>query len=100
MNFKNGKWNNAVDVRDFVSLNITPYDGESGFLCSPTQRTLDLWQICKDAISEERANNGVRSIDNELVSTITSHAPGYIDKEKELIVGLQTDQLLRRAMKP
>lgn len=100
MNFKNGKWNNAVDVRDFVSLNITPYDGDSGFLCSPTQRTLDLWQICKDAISEERANNGVRSIDNELVSTITSHAPGYIDKEKELIVGLQTDQLLRRAMKP
>jgi formate C-acetyltransferase len=100
MNFKNGKWNNAVDVRNFVSLNITPYDGDSSFLCSPSQRTLDLWKICKDAILEERANNGVRSIDNELVSTITSHAPGYIDKDKELIVGLQTDQLLRRAMKP
>jgi formate C-acetyltransferase len=100
MNFKNGKWNNAVDVRNFVSLNITPYDGDSSFLCSASQRTLDLWQICKDAILEERANNGVRSIDNELVSTITSHAPGYIDKDKELIVGLQTDQLLRRAMKP
>jgi formate C-acetyltransferase len=100
MNFKNGKWNNAIDVRNFVSLNITPYDGDSSFLCSASQRTLDLWQICKDAILEERANNGVRSIDNELVSTITSHAPGYIDKDKELIVGLQTDQLLRRAMKP
>ncbi len=100
MNFKNGKWNNAVDVRNFVFLNITPYDGDSSFLCSPSQRTLDLWKICKDAILEECANNGVRSIDNELVSTITSHAPGYIDKDKELIVGLQTDQLLRRAMKP
>lgn len=100
MSFKKGRWNEHVDVRNFVTLNVSPYDGDDRFLCQPTQRTLDLWQICKDAIQEERANNGVRSIDNKLVSTITSHGPGYIDREKELIVGLQTDALLRRAMKP
>lgn len=98
--FNPGNWQDAIDVRDFVLKNVTPYDGDEAFLCQPTQRTLDLWKICTDAISEERANNGVRSIDNKTISTITSHAAGYIDKDKELIVGLQTDELLRRAMKP
>ena len=98
--FQTGKWNETIDVRDFVTKNITPYDGDESFLCKPTQRTSDLWQICLDAIQEERSRNGVRAIDNEIVSTITSHAPGYIDKDKELIVGLQTDMLLKRAMKP
>lgn len=88
------------DVRGFVTRNITPYDGDDAFLCGPTQRTNELWQVCKDAISEERANNGVRAIDNITVSTINSHAPGYIDQQKELIIGLQTDMLLKRAMKP
>ncbi|MDP4271615.1 MAG: pyruvate formate lyase family protein, partial [Bacteroidota bacterium] len=97
--FNPGNWQEAIDVRDFVLKNITPYDGDESFLCEPTQRTLDLWKICTDAISEERDNNGVRSIDNKTISTITSHAAGYIDKDKELIVGLQTDELLRRAMK-
>lgn len=100
MKFKPGRWSNSIDLRDFISLNVKPYDGDDQFLCAATQRTLDLWQICKDAIQEERARNGVRSIDNKLVSTITSHGPGYIDRDKELIVGLQTDVLLRRAMKP
>ena len=100
MSFKPGNWNVAVDVRDFVLNNVSPYDGDDSFLCGPTQRTNDLWQICKDAIQEERKNNGVRAIDNKTVSTITSHAPGYIDQQKELIVGLQTDILLKRAMKP
>lgn len=100
MKFKSGRWSRTIDLREFISLNVRPYDGDDQFLCKPTQRTLDLWQICKDAIQEERANNGVRSIDNKLVSTITSHDPGYIDREKELIVGLQTEVLLRRAMKP
>lgn len=100
MNFKEGKWNVSIDVRDFVTRNITPYDGDEKFLCKPTQKTTDLWQICKDAIAEERANNGVRAIDNKLVSTINSHAAGYIDREQEIIVGLQTDMLLKRAMKP
>jgi len=100
MNFKKGRWNDAIDLRDFVTVNITPYDGDEQFLCGPTSRTLGLWQICKDAIQEERANNGVRAIDNKTVSTITSHAPGFIDKDNELIIGLQTDMLLKRAMKP
>ena len=100
MSFKEGKWNESINLRDFVTLNITPYDGDEKFLCQPTQRTNDLWQICKDAIQEERDRNGVRSIDNKVVSTITSHGAGYIDQSKELIIGLQTDALLRRAMKP
>ena len=98
--FKAGKWQQAIDVRDFVVQNITPYDGDGSFLCGPTDRTKQLWQICLDAISEERANNGVRSIDTETISTVTSHQAGYIKKDLELIVGLQTDVLLRRAMKP
>ena len=92
--------NNKIDVRGFVSKNITPYDGDATFLKSATQRTKNMWKTCLDAIKEERANNGVRAIDNELISTITSHAAGYIDRENELIVGLQTDMLLKRAMKP
>ncbi len=98
--FKPGKWQTEINVRDFVSANITPYDGDDSFLQSPSATTKQLWQICLEAIKEERSNNGVRAIDNELVSTITSHAAGYIDREKELIVGLQTDMLLKRAMKP
>ncbi len=100
MSFKKGKWNDAINVRDFVTLNIRPYDGNEDFLCAPTERTNRLWQICKDAIKEERDRNGVRSIDNTVVSTITSHGAGFINKEDELILGLQTDELLKRAMKP
>ena len=100
MKFKSGNWEKTIDVRDFIVQNINPYDGDDSFLCAPTQRTTDLWQICKDAIQEERSNNGVRSIDNKKVSSIISHGPGYIDRSKELIVGLQTESLLRRAMKP
>ena len=91
---------NKIDVRGFVSKNITPYDGDASFLKGATQRTKNMWKICLDAIKEERANNGVRAIDNQLVSTINSHAAGYIDRDNELIVGLQTDMLLKRAMKP
>ncbi|MBS2211261.1 formate C-acetyltransferase [Carboxylicivirga mesophila] len=98
--FVKGNWNEQVNVRDFVQKNITPYEGDSSFLCGPTDRTKKLWEICLDAIKEERANNGVRSIDTETISTITSHEAGYIQKDLELIVGLQTDELLKRAMKP
>ena len=98
--FKSGNWQNAMDVRDFVLKNVRPYDGEGDFLCGATERTNHLWQICLDAISQERANNGVLGIDNETVSGVASHAAGYIDKDQEIIVGLQTDQLLKRAMKP
>ncbi|OCW93656.1 formate acetyltransferase [Macellibacteroides sp. HH-ZS] len=99
-NFADGIWSKEVNVRDFVMRNITPYDGDASFLAGPTERTKRIWSVCLSALSEERANNGVRSIDNKTVSTISSHKAGYIDKENELIVGLQTDELLRRAIKP
>ncbi len=98
--FKDGLWSSEINVKDFVSKNINPYDGDASFLQGPTERTKKIWDICLQAIEEERANNGVRSLDNKTVSTISSHKAGYIDKENELIVGLQTDELLRRAIKP
>ena len=98
--FKDGLWSKEINVRDFVSNNITPYDGDASFLQGPTERTKKVWDVCLQAIEEERVNNGVRSLDNKTVSTISSHKAGYIDKENELIVGLQTDELLRRAIKP
>lgn len=98
--FKEGKWNTSINVRDFVFNNVIPYDGDASFLSGATERTKKLWEICLNAIKEERANGGVRSIDTETVSSITSFDAGYINKDLELIVGLQTDELLRRAMKP
>lgn len=100
MNFKPGRWNHHVDVTDFVKTNITPYVGNASFLTGPTERTKAVWNKCLEALAEERANNGVRSLDPSTVSTITSFAPGYIDKSNEVIVGLQTDEVLRRAIKP
>ncbi len=98
--FISGSWTKTVNVRDFVFNNITPYHGTSAFLEGPTKRTLKLWDICTQAMAEERANNGVRSVDTETISTIDAFGPGYIDKDNEIIVGLQTDALLKRAMKP
>ncbi|MBO3116075.1 formate C-acetyltransferase [Winogradskyella sp. DF17] len=98
--FIGDKWTKSVNVRDFVYENITPYHGTDNFLEGPTQRTSRLWEICKSAMAEERANNGVRSIDTNTISTIEAFEPGYIDKTNEVIVGLQTDRLLKRAMKP
>ncbi len=98
--FKDGLWSKEINVTDFVKKNITPYEGDASFLAGPTDRTKHIWNLCMKAIQEERANNGVRSLDNKTVSTITSHPAGYIDKENELIVGLQTDELLKRAIKP
>ena len=98
--FNDGRWSRRIDVADFVYNNITPYEGEASFLKGATERTKKLWDKCLEAIEEERQNGGVRSIDAKTISTITSHAAGYIDKENELIVGLQTDELLKRAIKP
>ncbi len=98
--FIDGPWKKEINVSDFVSKNIAPYTGDSSFLKGPTKRTLHIWDLCLAALEEERNNNGVRSLDNVTVSTITSHKAGYIDKENELIVGLQTDELLKRAIKP
>ena len=98
--FIDGIWSRKIDVSDFVYRNITPYTGDASFLCGPTERTMKVWNKCLAAMEEERKNNGVRSIDAKTISTITSHKAGYIDKENELIVGLQTDELLKRAIKP
>lgn len=99
-NFIDGSWSQKIDITDFVRKNITPYEGDASFLVGPTERTKRIWDICLKALEEERNNNGVRSFDPDTVSTITSHKPGYIDQENELIVGLQTDELLKRAIKP
>lgn len=98
--FKKGNWNNGINVKDFVYNNVTPYYGDAQFLETATPATLALWDICLNAMKEERNNNGCLAIDTETISTITSHAPGYINKELEKIVGLQTNQLLKRAIKP
>ena len=91
--FKEGLWNSEINVADFVQRNITPYEGDASFLAGPTERTKKIWNICLEALEEERANNGVRAL-------LTAYAPGYLDKDNEIIVGLQTDELLRRAIKP
>jgi formate C-acetyltransferase len=98
--FTTGNWNERVDVRDFVLRNVTSYYGDASFLEGATERTKELWRICLEAMKRERDNGGCLAIDTERISGITSHGPGYIQKELELIVGLQTDQLLKRAMKP
>ena len=100
MQFKAGLWCEKINVADFVQTNITPYYGDAAFLEKPTERTLKVWNKCLQALEEERQRGGVRSLDNKTVSTITSHKAGYIDQENELIVGLQTDELLKRAIKP
>ncbi|MDE6119297.1 MAG: formate acetyltransferase, partial [Muribaculaceae bacterium] len=92
--FTDGVWSKEINVSDFVSQNIAPYTGDASFLQGPTERTKAVWTKCLQALEEERQNNGVRSIDAEVISTITSHKAGYIDRENELIVGLQTDELL------
>lgn len=98
--FKTGRWCEAIEVKDFVSLNISPYSGNYLFLEGPTGRTQKLWDICKEALKEERRNNGLRDVDVNIVSGMKAFEVGYIDKESEVIVGLQTDKLLKRAMKP
>ena len=98
--FNEGRWKHEINVTDFVKTNITPYEGDASFLAGPTERTKAVWNKCLEALAEERANGGVRSLDPSTVSTITSFAAGYIDKENEVIVGLQTDEVLRRAIKP
>ena len=90
----------SINVRQFVYDNITPYEGDASFLQGPTERTKKLWDKCREYLKEERDNNGLRSADPATISTITSHKPGYIEKDLETIVGLQTDEPLKRAIKP
>lgn len=100
MDFKHGHYDNEINVRDFIVDNYTPYDGDDSFLAGPTDRTRDLWKEVRALMDEEHAKGGVLDIDNHTISTITAHKPGYIDKGKETIVGLQTDAPLKRAIMP
>lgn len=91
---------NTINVRDYIFRHLTPYDGDASFLTGPTKKTVKLWNRCKELLLEEQRNGGVLDIDTQTISTITSHNPGYIDRELEVIVGLQTDAPLKRAIKP
>ncbi|MGW3420375.1 formate C-acetyltransferase [Streptomyces phaeochromogenes] len=97
--FAGGHWRDHVDVRDFIQANYTPYEGDAAFLAGSTERTRTVWQKIVALFPEER-RRGILDVDTATPSTITSHAPGYIDRERELIVGLQTDAPLKRAIMP
>ena len=97
-NFTHGNWNHAIDVRDFIQKNYTPYEGDESFLAGPTEATTKLWADVMNLFAQETANGGVIDMDTKVVSTITSHKAGYIDKSLEKIVGLQTDKPLKRAL--
>jgi len=98
--FRPGPWLEGADVRDFILRNFTPYLGDAGFVSGPTERTTQVWGRLHDLMLEERDRGGVLDVDAATPSTITAHAPGYIARDDELIVGLQTDAPLRRAIFP
>ena len=99
-NFNTGNWTKEINVRDFIQKNYTPYTGDDSFLSGASQKTLALWDKVLDLYKKEKENNGVLDIDNETISTISSHEAGYIDKDLEQIVGFQTDAPLKRAIMP
>ncbi len=98
--FTPGNWTESVDVRDFIQKNYTPYTGNEDFLSGPSAKTLHLWDDLKVLLKQEIDNGGVLAADEEVVSSIVSHGPGYINKELEVVVGLQTDAPLKRALMP
>lgn len=98
--FETGNWTKQVDVRDFIQLNYTAYEGKEDFLAPPTQNTTALWEQVLELMKKERENGGVLDADTKNVSTIVSHGPGYINQSLESIVGLQTDAPLKRAIMP
>ena len=97
--FSAGAWQNGIDVRDFIQRNYTPYAGDAAFLQGATARTSGIWDRITAMFPAER-ERGVYDVDPSTPSTITSHRPGYIDQPNELIVGLQTDAPLKRAIMP
>ena len=98
--FQSGVWEREINVRDFIQKNYTPYDGDDSFLVGPTQNTRDLWDQVMDLTKQEREAGGVLDMDTKIISTITSHGPGYLNKEKETIVGFQTDKPFKRSLQP
>ena len=96
--FEKGEWKRQIDVRDFIQKNYTPYEGNSSFLTGTTEKTQKLWEEVLELYKKEHSSQGgVLDIDTDTISTISSHEAGYIDKDLEEIVGLQTDAPLKRA---
>lgn len=99
--FKPGRWSNtSINLRDFIQKNFTPYDGDDSFLTGPTEATTKLWEQVMELSKKEREAGGVLDMDTKIVSTITSHGPGYLDKDLEKIVGFQTDKPFKRSLQP
>ncbi|MGN8630498.1 formate C-acetyltransferase [Blautia sp. HCP3S3_G3] len=98
--FKEGVWEKEINVRDFIQKNYTPYEGDESFLAGPTEATKELWAQVMKLSEEERAKGGVLDMDTKIISTITSHGPGYLNKDKEKIVGFQTDKPFKRSLQP
>ncbi len=98
--FNRGIWEKEINVRDFIQKNYEPYDGDDEFLQGPTPATKELWEQVMDLSKKELDAGGVLDMDTKIISTITSHGPGYLDKDKETIVGLQTDKPFKRALQP
>ncbi len=99
--FKEGRWSStSVNVRDFIKKNYTPYEGDESFLAGPTEATKQLWEQVMDLSRQEREAGGVLDMDTKIISTITSHDAGYLNKDLEKIVGLQTDKPFKRALQP
>ncbi len=96
--FNNGAWQKEINVRDFIQKNYTPYDGDESFLAGPTDATKELWKEIVELQKKEREAGGVLDMDTKVVQTITSHDAGYIDKDKETIVGFQTDKPFKRGL--
>ena len=98
--FTPGVWQKEINVRDFIQKNYTPYEGDESFLSGPTEDTKALWAQVMELSRQEREKGGVLDMDTSIVSTITSHGPGYLDKSREKIVGFQTDKPFKRALQP
>lgn len=99
--FKPGRWSNtSINLRDFIQKNFTPYDGDDSFLTGPTEATTKLWEQLMELSKKEREAGGVLDMDTKIVSTITSHGPGYLNKDLEKIVGFQTDKPFKRSLQP
>ncbi|QHI73026.1 formate C-acetyltransferase [Aminipila terrae] len=98
--FTSGAWNDVIDVDNFININYTPYEGDETFLAGPTSRTTAVAEKVQNLLREERANNGVLAVDASRIMRVTTFPPGYIDKDKDLIVGIQTDEPLKRGVCP
>lgn len=98
--FVTGKWSSSVNVRDFIQKNYTQYDGDEEFLAGPTEATTKLWEQVMELSKKEREAGGVLDMDTKIISTITSHKAGYLDKNLEQIVGFQTDKPFKRSLQP